>query len=92
MSEETLMEKYEKRYVKTRNWERDGHILGIDTLIRAHIGKTDDINVPLCSHKATINRELGERFCRVCQKELVSGVGLHYNFFFNYCFIFVFCF
>ena len=51
----------------------------IETMLRICIGKTDDINVPLCSHKAIINRELGEGFCRVCQKDLrKSGEG-RYN-------------
>jgi hypothetical protein len=68
----SLMEAYLKRYVEPDH----GRTLGIDTLLRECIGKTDDIDVPLCSHKAIINRELGEGFCRICQKDLrVIGEG-----------------
>ena len=73
---ETLMEQYVRRYVPNGEWGHDKHLINIDTLMRICIGKTDDINVPLCSHKAIINRELGEKFCRVCQKDLsVVGEG-----------------
>jgi hypothetical protein len=41
-----------------------------DTFFRLHIGKTDDINVAMCSHDATINREQPEHYCRVCHKDL----------------------
>ncbi len=41
-----------------------------DTFFRLHIGKTDDINVAMCSHDATINRETPEHYCRVCHKDL----------------------
>ena len=51
----------------------------IRTALRECIGKTDDINVPLCSHKAIINRELGEGFCRVCQKDLRGNNEGRYN-------------
>jgi hypothetical protein len=78
MSEETLMEKYVRMHVKDGSYD-DKHKLDLDTLLRICIGKTDDINVSLCSHKAIINRELGEKFCRVCQKDLsVVGEG-RYN-------------
>ena len=63
---ESLMEVYQKRFVDNK----DKPTIGLDTLLRICIGKTNDINVPLCSHKAIINRELGEKFCRVCQKDL----------------------
>ena len=47
-----------------------------DTTLRECIGKTDDINVSLCSHDAIINRELPEHFCRVCHKNLAkNGIG-----------------
>lgn len=41
-----------------------------DDFFRLHIGKTDDINVSLCSHDAIINRETPEHYCRVCHKDL----------------------
>lgn len=41
-----------------------------DTFFRLHIGKTDDINIPMCSHDATINRETPEHYCRVCHTDL----------------------
>lgn len=51
----------------------------IDLGLREAIGKTNDIHISLCSHIAIINRELGDNFCRVCQKDLsVTGVG-RYN-------------
>lgn len=47
-----------------------------DTFFRLHIGKTDDINVAMCSHDATINRETPEHYCRVCHTDLaVVGKG-----------------
>jgi hypothetical protein len=47
-----------------------------DTRFRDLIGKTDDINVSLCSHDAIISRELPEHYCRVCHKNLATvGVG-----------------
>lgn len=65
--------------------EKKGHYVGqpditnlsfIDTMLRRCIGKTDDIKIALCSHNAIVNRELGEGFCRVCQKDLrVIGIG-----------------
>ena len=76
---ESLMEEYQRRYVKNRDWEHDKHILNLDTLIRECIGKTDDINIPLCSHNAIINRELGEGFCRVCHKDLRIVGKVRYN-------------
>jgi len=75
----SLMEQYLDKYVANGNYTHDKHLINIDTIMRICIGKTDDINVPLCSHKAIINRELGERFCRVCQKDLsIVGEG-RYN-------------
>jgi hypothetical protein len=48
----------------------------IDTMLRKCIGKTDDIRIALCSHQAIINRELGESFCRICQRDLrITGIG-----------------
>jgi hypothetical protein len=41
-----------------------------DSFFRLHIGKTDDINVAMCSHDAIINRETPEHYCRVCHKDL----------------------
>jgi hypothetical protein len=47
-----------------------------DTRFRDLIGKTDDINVSLCSHDAIISRELPEHFCRVCHTNLAKvGIG-----------------
>lgn len=69
------MEKYMRTMVKNGEYN-DKHKNNFDTLFRICIGKTDDIDVPLCSHKAIINRELGEKFCRVCNKDLsIKGVG-----------------
>jgi hypothetical protein len=71
----SLVKEYKEKYLESN----DRHALTLDTLLRFCIGKTDDINVPLCSHKAIINRELGEKFCRVCQKDLSkAGIG-RYN-------------
>jgi hypothetical protein len=47
-------------------------------LIRECIGKTDNINEPLCRHVDIISRELalkGIQICRVCGKPLPSGEG-----------------
>jgi hypothetical protein len=41
-----------------------------DTFFRLHIGKTDDINISLCSHDAIINRETPEHYCRICHTDL----------------------
>jgi len=45
-----------------------------DTFFRNHIGKTNDINVAMCSHDAIINREMPEHYCRICHTDL-SVVG-----------------
>lgn len=51
------------------------NVAQIDFLLRECIGKTDDIKIPLCSHNTIINRELPENFCRVCHKELKTGIA-----------------
>ena len=67
----SLKEEYMRRYVGNNK-----HTTGLDTLLRLCIGKTDDIRVPLCNHDAIINRELGEKFCRICHKDLnIVGIG-----------------
>jgi len=51
-------------------------VKALDVALRDAIGKTDDINISLCSHQAILSREFPEHFCRVCNKDLsVVGVG-----------------
>lgn len=47
----------------------------LDTGLRIAIGKTNNLNVSLCSHKAIIDREFPEATCRVCYKNLNKVYG-----------------
>jgi hypothetical protein len=58
------------RYLHDLNYIPIGSELFWDTFFRLHIGKTEDINVAMCSHDAIINRETPEHYCRVCHKDL----------------------
>lgn len=49
-----------------------------DYELREAIGKTEDINAPLCMHSAIVAREMAQKgvtVCRVCNKPLPDGVG-----------------
>lgn len=74
--ERNLMEKYLVELGDPHNLRRPMRVNTLDYFLRESIGKTDDIHIAMCSHKAIINRELGDKFCRVCQKDLsIVGVG-----------------
>jgi len=58
-----------------------GSIKALDVSLRTAIGKTDDINISLCSHQAILSREFPEHYCRVCNKDLnVIGTGRYNDF------------
>lgn len=53
----------------------------MDTELRIYIGKTDDEDISLCMHSATVAREMAQKciiVCRVCNKGLPEGIG-RYN-------------
>lgn len=66
--------------IKTGNKEGFLNVPMIDTLLRNAIGKTDDIRVALCSHKAILNRELPLDYCRQCNKKIKPGQGRFNDF------------
>lgn len=46
--------------------------------LRECIGKTDDINEPLCRHSSIVAREMANKgivVCRICNKPLPEGEG-----------------
>ena len=68
-------EKWRTGIVGMNDLDRAVSVKLLDFNLRELIGKTDDIRVPMCSHHAIIQRELGEGFCRVCHKDLSLAVG-----------------
>lgn len=69
-------EKWKTGQEKMTPEERVCSVKLLDFHLRELIGKTEDIRVPMCSHHAIIQRELGEGFCRVCHKDLrIAGIG-----------------
>jgi len=73
---ESLIMKYQERL-------GDPHLMkgippnlkSIDLMLRLAIGKTDDIKVARASHYIIKSMEAGERFCRVCGKDLSVVCG-----------------
>ena len=47
----------------------------LDIILRECIGKTDNIQIALCSHQSIINREFPIHFCRICNKDLSGNIA-----------------
>ena len=73
---ESLIMEYQTMLGDAHSYDKDGiGIRQLDFKLREAIGKTEDIKVAKCSHNIIRSMEAGERFCRVCGKDLqVVGV------------------
>lgn len=68
---ESLILEYQKRLGDKHPFDKDGiGLKSLDFRLREAIGKTEDIKVARASHNIVKSMEAGERFCRVCGKDL----------------------